>query len=307
MKKLTIILIIILLFNLFLFGCENKNTNVITEEETFSTSICTTVEIFEEIIETTEPITSTTIELEIPIETTNIETTSETEIIMPAETTPQVTYPLETQPPVTETTPPTEPPIEETSPTEPIIETTSPTEPSIEETTSSTEPSTEETTPPETIPPIKPENSQYPEATYIWNYLTQTLGYNNYVAAGILGNIMVEVGGYTLNLTAQYSYVSTGGYTYYGMCMWNINYHPEVAGKDLYGQCKYLGDSIAKTINLFGSYYYAPGFNFDSFLSLTDAREAAIAFCKTYEIGAGHTARANCAEIAYNYFVNQTA
>ena len=38
-----------------------------------------------------------------------------------------------------------------------------------------------------------------PIATEIWLYLKKQ-GYNDYVCAGILGNIMAEVGGQTLNI-----------------------------------------------------------------------------------------------------------
>jgi guanyl-specific ribonuclease Sa len=40
----------------------------------------------------------------------------------------------------------------------------------------------------------KKKKEKYPEARKIWNYLKK-MGLNNYVAAGIMGNIMAEVGG----------------------------------------------------------------------------------------------------------------
>ena len=40
---------------------------------------------------------------------------------------------------------------------------------------------------------------KYPEAYKIWHYLKK-LGYNDYVCAGIMGNIMAECGGQTLNI-----------------------------------------------------------------------------------------------------------
>lgn len=40
---------------------------------------------------------------------------------------------------------------------------------------------------------------EYPVATECWFYL-KDLGYNDYVCAGIIGNMMAEVGGGTLNL-----------------------------------------------------------------------------------------------------------
>lgn len=43
------------------------------------------------------------------------------------------------------------------------------------------------------------KEEEYPVATYIWSYFKE-LGYSNQVCAGILGNIMAEVGGQTLNI-----------------------------------------------------------------------------------------------------------
>lgn len=240
-----------------------------------------------------------------PIVTDPIEETTTESVFVPSPE-PSMTIPVETE----ATTIPTEPIIESTEPeitkpipTEPIKENTPATQPST--TTPPTEP-TIETTPSTTTPTLL--EGKYPEATYVWNYLTQTLGYNDYVAAGILGNIMVEVGGYDLSLEYAYKYATVDGYTYYGICMWNIHngYHPLVAGLDLEGQCEYLGKTITKEMNLYGS-NYANGFGMNEFLALQDARQAAIAFGKCYERGACPQKRANCAEIAYDYFVNQTA
>jgi hypothetical protein len=144
------------------------------------------------------------------------------------------------------------------------------------------------------------KEAQYPAATYIWRYLTETLGYNNYVAAGILGNIMGEVGGGTLNI--QYWLKSSSG-AYYGMCQWSKGYSG-VWGADLAGQCKFLANTIAYEMNTYGK-LYASGFNYSKFLNLTNEQQAAKAFARCYERGAASTysARMRNATIAYNYFV----
>ena len=41
----------------------------------------------------------------------------------------------------------------------------------------------------------KKKKEKYPEARKIWNYLIKNMKLNKYVAAGIIGNIMEEVGG----------------------------------------------------------------------------------------------------------------
>ena len=134
--------------------------------------------------------------------------------------------------------------------------------------------------------------TEYPYATYIWLYLTETLGYNNYVAAGILGNIMSEVGGNTLNI--RYWLYSYNSY-YYGMCQWNRTYFPGVQGADLPGQCDYLANTM----------YSQFGNKYNTFVNLQSTQEAALMFAKNYERCAASTyrSRQNNAIQAYNYFV----
>ena len=129
----------------------------------------------------------------------------------------------------------------------------------------------------------------YPYATYIWIYLTQQLGYNDYVAAGIIGNCMAEVGGQTLNI--QYW---IGGRGYYGMCQWSRRYFPGVVGADLPGQCKFLGDTMSSQ---FGS-------SLSSFLNLQNASNAALMFARKYErcTSASYSVRQRNAVKAYTFF-----
>ena len=140
--------------------------------------------------------------------------------------------------------------------------------------------------------------AEYPYATYVWRYL-KNLGYNDYVCAGIMGNLMTEVGGQTLNI--QYWLYGNG---FYGMCQWNKAY-PSIWGKDLAEQCNFLRDTIEYEFNTYGRNYQS-GFNYQSFLSLTNSRSAALAFAKAYERCSSSTygIRQNNAEKAYNYFVN---
>ena len=58
---------------------------------------------------------------------------------------------------------------------------------------------TEEKTTIITTPKKIINKDEYPEAYKIWHYLKK-LGYNDYVCAGIMGNIMAECGGQTLNI-----------------------------------------------------------------------------------------------------------
>ena len=145
----------------------------------------------------------------------------------------------------------------------------------------------------------KLSETEYPAASDIWNYM-KDLGWNDYVCAGIMGNLMAEVGGQTLDI--QY-WLSGNGY--YGMCQWNRAYCEGVWGANLAGQCDFLRDTIKYEIDTFG-YAYQKGFNFDSFLAMTNERDVALAFAKCYErcSSASYTVRQNNAEKAYDYFVN---
>lgn len=138
---------------------------------------------------------------------------------------------------------------------------------------------------------------EYPVATEIWLYM-KDLGWNDYVCAGIMGNLMAEVGGQTLALNE-----TSKGNGYYGICQWNKGY-AGVWDTDLATQCDFLRDTIQYEIDTFG-YAYAKGFDFESFLELTNEKKVAKAFAACYErCGSGtYKVRQTNATIAYNYFV----
>ena len=142
------------------------------------------------------------------------------------------------------------------------------------------------------------KEEEYPVATYIWSYFKE-LGYSNQVCAGILGNIMAEVGGQTLDI--QYWLKGNG---YYGMCQWNKAYS-DIWGASLEEQCDYLRDTIEYEFDTFGS-CYKKGFDYDQFLNIDDIEKAALAFAKSYErCGSGsYYQRQQNAIDAYNYFVS---
>lgn len=145
------------------------------------------------------------------------------------------------------------------------------------------------------------KEKEYPSATFVWNYLKEQ-GLNDYVCAGIMGNLMAETGGQTLAI--QPILWSNG---YYGICMWSLYYCPNVSGMTLEQQCKYLCDSMIKEINTYGFCYYS-GFNYNSFINMKNARDAAVAFASTYErCGSGsYYVRQNNADKAYKYFTSDS-
>ena len=141
----------------------------------------------------------------------------------------------------------------------------------------------------------------YPEATTVWLYL-KDLGYNDYVCAGILGNMMAECGGNTLNLKTT---VISGDGNYYGICQWSRGY-TDVWGRDLEGQLKFLKGNIQYQFKTFGNLYKS-GFTYKKFLALTSCHDAALAFAKVYErCGSGsYGVRQDNAMKAYNYYVSK--
>ena len=139
--------------------------------------------------------------------------------------------------------------------------------------------------------------AEYPVATTIWNYL-KDLGYNDYVAAGILGNMMAEVGGQTLDIQPT---LSNGAY--YGMCQWKMCYYPSASGLGTEGQLDLLANTIEQEFNEFG---HVSGYSYEEFLNIQDEQAAALAFAKTYErCGSGsHSVRQKNATKALEYFTN---
>ena len=144
---------------------------------------------------------------------------------------------------------------------------------------------------------------EYPVAIEMWYYLTDTMGLNNYVAAGIMGNLMVETGGSTLSI--EWDVYSDGG-GYYGLCQWSLYYNPSIGGSSFEEQCNYLNNSIEAEFTAFG-FCYQNGFGYQDFLNLQNERDAALAFAKCYERCAAtsinYSLRQSCAETAYSYFV----
>ena len=142
---------------------------------------------------------------------------------------------------------------------------------------------------------------EYPVATQVWIYLTKTMGYNNYVTAGIMGNMMIECGGWSLKL--DWTAVNKSSKCY-GLCQWHPLYHKEVQGGDLQAQLDYAYKSFPEVLSRY-AFEYKKGFTYQQFLALTDAREAAKAFCLIYERPGGYNpARGDLAIKAYDYFVN---
>lgn len=147
------------------------------------------------------------------------------------------------------------------------------------------------------------KSAQYPVATQVWRYMKEELGWNDYVCAGVMGNMMAEVGGQTLNLQPHlYGHDDS---SYYGLCQWSKRYYPSVIGASIEGQLDFLRDTVQGQLNTYG-YLYRSGMKYEQFCSLTDAKEAALAFAKAYErCGSGsYGVRQTNAMKALDYFTN---
>ena len=134
------------------------------------------------------------------------------------------------------------------------------------------------------------QRKRYPTASLVWELLRQS-GLSEPVAAGILGNMMAECGGQTLDLQP---YIYASGF--YGLCMWSLVYFPQIDGQDVHGQITVLLDTMPTNME-------QAGYKYDSFLALTDARTAARWFSYGYErptVWAEQ--RADNAEAALAYF-----
>lgn len=123
-------------------------------------------------------------------------------------------------------------------------------------------------------------------------------GYSREAACGIIGNMMIETSGGSLNLKPTV-YNPTG--KYYGLCQWNRSYG--IHGYSFEQQLEFLNSTIEQEFNTFGKCYKV-NFDYESFKSITDPAQAALAFAKVYErcISSSYKLRQNAAIDAYNYF-----
>lgn len=136
------------------------------------------------------------------------------------------------------------------------------------------------------------QKREYPVAAAVWQRLREH-GLSEPVAAGIMGNMMAECGGHTLELMP---YTYSGGF--YGLAMWSLHYFPAVDGLGVAAQCDFLIDTLDNIKDGGGSV--------EAFLSLTDARAAARYFSGYYERPAAWSEkRADNAEAAYRYFTER--
>ena len=136
-------------------------------------------------------------------------------------------------------------------------------------------------------------------ATKVFKYFKKR-GFTNEAVAGIIGNMMIETSGGTLDLKPNV-YSKSGNY--YGLCQWSKKYYPEAHGLSFRQQLDYLFETMPWEFKTFG-WLYKDGFTLSDFKKMTNVEEAAIAFTKVYErcSPASYELRKQAAIKAYNYF-----
>lgn len=139
-------------------------------------------------------------------------------------------------------------------------------------------------------------------ASQTWQYL-RSKGFSEEVTAGIIGNMMVETAGGTLDLKPTiYDYSNA----FYGLCQWSLYYRPNVRDMAFEDQLDYLYNDISKEFDNFG-FCYRSGFTYEDFLVMSNPGDAALAFAKVYErCGSGsYSWRQWAAGVAYKYFTGE--
>ena len=146
---------------------------------------------------------------------------------------------------------------------------------------------------------IKKWEKEYYYATKTWEYLRQR-NFSQAATCGIIGNMMIETSGGTLDLKPNI-YSPSGNY--YGLCQWSQKYYPETKNISFEHQLEYLLESIPKEFSMFG-WLYEEGFTYEDFITMKDPAEAALVFAKVYERcrPVSYSLREQAAELAYDYF-----
>lgn len=136
------------------------------------------------------------------------------------------------------------------------------------------------------------KDGNYDQAQRVWDGLKK-LGLNDYVCAGIMGNIMREVAGDTLDIS-RWPIYSQG--TYYGICQWAGSRKNRLLndfGTTLNDQIRFLSVELFEVIPKDNSFY-----------NMQDEQEAALYFAKKYErcSSKGYEKRQRNATKALEYF-----
>jgi competence protein ComGC len=135
-------------------------------------------------------------------------------------------------------------------------------------------------------------DGNYNQAQIVWDAL-KDLGLNDYVCAGIMGNIMREVAGDALDISRWPVYSQT---VYYGICQWAGSRKERLLkdfGTTLNDQIRFLSVELFEVIPKGSSFY-----------DMQNEKDTALYFAKYYERCStkGYVKRQNNATKALEYF-----
>lgn len=183
-------------------------------------------------------------------------------------------------------------PVEPTKPIEQVE--------TIEETTP-----TEETEPIETISQEEllwiARSEEYPIATQVWLYMKQNFGWSDIVCAGVMGNIMAEIGGGTLDFD------NWNHDTPYGMFQWLGQRRIDIKEKygtepNIFEQLDFMYDELYGTN---GVRQQVEDWQRDKILNANNPKDVATYFCIYFERpGNSGSIRKSYAQTAYEYFAS---
>jgi hypothetical protein len=152
----------------------------------------------------------------------------------------------------------------------------------------------------------EPKRAQYPEATQVWLYMKENFDWSDEVCAGIMGNIMAEIAGGTLDFSKWNS--DDGPY---GLCQWLGGRKKQI--KKIYGnqptidqQLEFMYDELYGTD---GVTQQVKDYERRKILNAKSAEKAARYFCIWFERPTSKKtgARENYAKMAYEYFTSEGA
>lgn len=149
---------------------------------------------------------------------------------------------------------------------------------------------------------------QYPEATQIWFYMKEKFGWSDIICAGIMGNIMAEIGGGSpegaLGFGDKWKIDKASGL---GMFQWTAGRRKEI--KIISGNAPTIEQQLNFMYNeLYGSNgvtQQVKSNELDAILNAETPEQVAVNFARYFERCASfsYTPRKNYARFAYNYFV----
>ena len=147
--------------------------------------------------------------------------------------------------------------------------------------------------------------SEYPEATQIWRIMKEEFGWSDIVCAGIMGNMMAEVGGGTLEGLNNWDVDGSSGL---GLIQWLKGRKKGIKAKygdspTLEEQLYYMRDELFGTN---GVRKQVSDAQLDAIINASTPEQVAYKFAVYFERCAtwARNCRRGYARIAYNYFVD---